>query len=87
MPAEALIGAVVTIVGGVAAIAAVLDRRVRAQVDAWRGLAEARGEETHDCHARLDKVEAELKVIRGSWFQTAAAQIADRVEQILREHR
>ena len=87
MSIEAAFGAVVAVVTAVAAIAAVLDRRVRSQVDAWRGLAEARGEAEHDCTRRLDKLEAELEVLRGAWFRSAAAEIAERVVTLIREER
>jgi phage-related minor tail protein len=80
---EAIIGAVVAFIGGLGSIGYILDRRVQRQSDIWRGIAEARQQEAHDCAERLDRVEAELEVMRSAWVTGAANAITTGVVGLL----
>lgn len=83
MELEAVIAAAVAFVGGLGSIGFILDRRVQRQSDIWKGIAEARGEENHDCRERLDKVEAELEVMRSAWVTGAISTITHGVVGLL----
>lgn len=76
MGVEQIIAAVVAFATGVGGLGYLLDRRGQREAAIWRGIAEARAAENHDCTERLDRVEAELRVMREAWVQGAVTTIA-----------